>query len=211
MSKYGFIKFCEDNCDSIIKAISSAASHIPPKMNLPDYRFNINNLYCHALTKQFSLGGEGGTLRSSYGVGYDMMFADTDKISVKIQQEVFQRYKKNGIALMVAKDIIMKNCLGKASESKMDLDIDFLLAIQRGKEKSGKVFVGFGAISKHNLNKFIRVCDGDQFKAKIPNSDFEFFSGLQKVDVNADSGFKSELNKRFSEGLAKTYDRILST
>lgn len=210
MDTHGFVNFCKNNPNRFIKAIGLAARNIPPKMNFPDYRFNINNIFCHSLSREFSLGGEGGTLRSAYNEGYDMMYADMIKISVKIQQEIFQREMKNKV-LTCPKELIMKNCLGGNNQDKKDLDLDFLMAIQRGKDKgNGKIFVGFGVISKSKLSELIYTRNQDQIIVKIKNDDLDFYSGLHEIMVNNDANRQSELNRRFSEGLARNYDDILS-
>jgi len=210
MSDYGFIPFCRKECGRIIKAIALAARNIPPKMNFPDYRFQINNVFCHSLSREFSLGGEGGTLRSAYSEGYDMIYADLIKISVKIQQEIFQKEKRNG-ELTCPKEIIMKNCLGGNNLTKQDLDLDFLVAIQRGKDKGdGKLLIGFGVISKAKLAKLIYMRKEDQIIAKMSNDKYDFYSGLQTIELVNDANRQSELNRVFSEGLSKTYDAVLS-
>lgn len=209
---YGFIPFCKKEKDKILRAVELAARNIPPKMNFPDYRFQINNMFCHSLSRTFNLGGEGGTLRSAYNEGYDMLFADTTKISVKIQQAIFQRDKKNK-SLTKAKEIIMKNCLGGNGEKKADLDLDFLMTIQRGQDKGdGKISIGFGIISKPKLNVLLyrRNNGDDQIIARIKNEDYDYFSGLEEVIVDSDPNRQSELNKVFSEGLSKMYDSLLS-
>ena len=206
MNEYGFIPFCLRDNERIFNSIILASTHIPPKMNQPDYRFNINNIFCHSLSKEFSLGGEGGTIRSSYSEGYDMVFGDKTKISVKIQQEIFQR-DKNG-KMLKPKPITMKNCQGENTENKMILDLDFLLAIQRGKFENGRILVGFGVISFEKLRSLLFRGKGEQIKAKILNSEYDYFSGLREISIVSNPDRDSELNKRFSEGLARTYNDI---
>lgn len=208
MKKFGFISFCENEKIKIIDAIKKASTNIPTKMNLPDYRFQINNLFCHSLSKEFTLGGEGGTLRPSYNAGYDMIYADTDKISIKIQKEIFQEKKKN--KLLKPKSIIMKNCLGGNAKDKIDIDLDYLMTIQRGKIVNGKSLIGFGIISKNKLTNLIKVNGDDQIIVKINNEQYDYFSGLENIDVNNEQDRQSELNRVFSLGLSQMYDNILN-
>lgn len=207
MSNHGFIKFCRKNKDKILSAIGNAATNCPPKMNHEDYRFQISNLFCHALDKTFTLGGEGGTLRSVYHTGYDMIFADRDKISIKIQKKVFEREKKRGKGLTLPSKLIVKNCLGCAEHE--DLDMDFLVALQRGDDNNNEsLSIGFGVISKKSLERINYEREGDQIKIRIKNDQFDFFSQLFDI-CGSSSDKKSELNRIFSEGLAQTYDKIL--
>lgn len=214
---YGFIPFCEKEYERILRAICRFSGNIPPKMNEPDYRFNINNLCCHSLSKEFNLGGEGGVLRSSYKPGYDMIFADITKISVKIQEEIFQRENsllKNG-TLTKPKDLVMKNCLGENRKNKGDLDLDYLMAIQRGNDKNGKRLIGFGVLSKEKLIPIIDAREmnsnsGDQIKAKINNDEWDYFSGLYEVETDNSSDRRANLNLVFSKALSEMYDEILA-
>jgi two-component sensor histidine kinase len=48
-------------------------------------------MFCYTISKRVNLGGEGGTLKSTYNIGYDMLYDNKVKISVKIQKETFQR------------------------------------------------------------------------------------------------------------------------
>lgn len=206
MKEYGFVSFCKENEERIIAAIVSAARCIPPKMNDCDYRFNINNMFCHTLAKEFSLGGEGGTLQPCYNEGYDMLFADRTKISIKIQKEIFQRKMKNG-KLTVPKDIVMKNCLGKDNSWKTDLNLDYLMAIQRGKDNgTGTVDIGFAIMSK---DKIVSIVEGDQIKIKVYCDKCDFCSTINVTTINNDPNRLSELNRVFSEGLSSTYDSLL--
>jgi hypothetical protein len=207
MNEYGFVPFCKREGDRIIKTITRASRNIAPKMNLPDYRFNISNLFCHAISKEFTRGGEGGDLRSVYDKGYDLIFADQTKISVKIQQEIFQKSNKNE-TLSVPKDIILKNCLGGNADNRPLVGFDFLLCIQRGKYTSdGVIWVGFGVVSIDKLTKTTLL--GEQIKVKLENQEYDYFSGLHKIILDDNLDRQSEKNRRFTEGISKTYDSLL--
>jgi len=211
MNKYGFIPFCEKNSDILLNCIWLASKSIPPEMNRPDYRFQISNLYCHSIVKKFSLGGEGGTLRPNYEPGSDLVFCDQDKISVKIQKEIFQFQKKNG-SLSKPKSLVLKNSLGNnASTDNYEANFDYLLSIHRGEIENGVIQIGFGALSSAKVKAFlIPKPSADQISCQINNADYEYFSGLREYALEANRDRDTDLNRIFKTGLAKVYDDILA-
>ena len=217
MSERGFIRFAEENKDAILAAIEICATHLPSKMRLQDYRFDKSKFFLHHLLKQFNYGGEGGSLKPRYITGLDFTYGDATDVSAKIQEVIFQREKIRGEGLTEPRIITMVNSLKEnANDGSYDFsNFDYLMAIERGDtaqmEEDGKEYtisVGFGIISSKNLQQFMVDSKNDQVKVKIPNNWYELLK-TKIVSVAYDKNLDSELNDKYSRGLANLWDEIV--
>lgn len=201
-----FIDFCAKEQNNIMSAIKLSSSNIPSCLNSADFRFNISHFICHTLTEMFGTKKE---LKFVFGNGYDILYNDTVKISVKIQQEIFQHNKNNG-ELSVPKKIVVKNCLGENVDIN-DIDLDYVLLIQRGMLKStNRTDIGFGVLSKESLYKNNINVFGDQIIVNVENKYLDYYSGLYNNYVNIDDKYQKKLNSIFIRNMKRTFNSILT-
>ena len=203
-----FITFCKENRERIIKAVCDAVSHIPPKMNDADYRFQISGFICYVLEKHFPF------LKHTPSKGFDILYECLKRISLKAQREIYQRVHKRGKknnenpTLTEPKVLVMTNKLGDNAASTLEDNFDYLLTIQRGvPDKNGIYQIGFGVVAYGNIPAV--NLSGDQLKVKIFNNQYDYFSGIEEVKIVLTPEIESELNKRFMEGMDNIYENIL--
>jgi len=202
-----FIRFCRLEHNNILKSIEMASRGIPPEMNKPDYRFHISHLLCYTIVKPY-VGKN--VLESSYNVGYDLMYNNKDRISVKIQTYMFQQpLKKSPNRLTTAKSIVIKNKLGNNSQDPdvHDLEFDYLMTIQRGNNRKGTMDIGFAVISREDIPNL--RSSGDQITTSIPNDGYNYFSGLHSVSNKNYLDIGNKLDKEFHNGLGIIYNNLL--
>lgn len=200
-----FVTFGKENRESLIKTICKAVSHIPPRMNDADYRFQISGFICYVLEKYFP------NLKHTPSKGYDILYECLKRISLKAQREIYQRKSKksrNGNELTLPKVLVMTNKLGDNAATTLADNFDYLLSIQRGvPSDNGYYQVGFGIIAYKNIPTI--ASKGDQLKVTIYNHQYDYFSGVEEVKIALTTEIEDELNKRFMEGMASTYEKIL--
>ena len=200
-----FVIFGKENREQLIRAICKAVSHIPPKMNDADYRFQISSFICYVLEKYFP------SLKHTPSKGYDILHECLQRISLKAQREIYQRHNKRikkEFVLTQPKELVMSNKLGDNAATTLTDNFDYLLSIQRGVLTGDGIYqIGFGIIGYKNIPMINSA--GDQLKVKIYNNQYEYFSGVEEVRIVLTEEIENELNKRFLDGMASTYERIL--
>ena len=209
---YGFVNWCQNEKDVLLDCIYTFASHIPSIMCKADFRHNISHFGCHVISRQYNKFGSGDTISSAKENGYDLIWSNKSRISVKIQEQCFQRKKKLSEELTTAPAIILKNKLGGNKDTPLDFEFDYLMSIQRGKTRSEIIPLAFGVISKEKLANHIMVASGDQIKVKLQNNQYDFFSGIKEYDckINSNIDRDADLNHVFCNNLELIFEALCS-
>jgi hypothetical protein len=192
VKEFDFLNFVKNNESKILDVIERCSQRLPSVLKELDNRFALGSYFPSMLIDQL-----GFPLTLTESIGYDMLYEKRVRLSVKSQAEIFQRQKKDG-TLTLPNPIVMVNSLKKSQENKSVKyefsNFEYLLVIQRGQESRNKHIIGFGIISRENLNKFIMLHNNDQIKVRIPNDGYEFIS-LRKSSLIWDAEKDNRLNK----------------
>lgn len=155
----------------------------------PDERWAMSQIVCTKLAETFP-----GRMTVSEEQGHDLLFSLIDngilRISVKIEQAIFQEMRKNGRALLKPRKITMTNARSRESAERPRDDFDVLLAIQRGPLKGGRregrYMVRFGAVQNGLWlqEKYVTNKDSQQ-QVAIANEEWVqhgFLSGETEIE-----------------------------
>ena len=201
---YTFIDFVRNNTSKFFGAFNTFAQTAPTLFDVPDHRM-LKGLYsCSCLERQFGCGPD-YILRNEPAVGYDMLFHNGIKVSVKTMNKVFQRpWKYSSEKLTNAGNLMVRNKLGCVTNS-TDQDYDYMIVAQTGFNKTTNTYdIGFAVATYETVCNNIINTNNDQIVANIENSGWDYFSGIEtywhSTDVNKQNViFKTRLNDLFTE------------
>ena len=198
MMTNNIVDYCKDNSEMIVGSIALAAKTMPTSMNNPENRFEIDKFFCSVLIDN------GFNVKETFLNSYDVTTSLGERISIKIQKDVFQQLKKNGKGDKKPKTLIMKNCLGANRNSGMDFD--YLLVIQRGDKVVNNGTVGFAVVNKEKI-KDKCFFNGDQLTLKVLNNEYDYISDTKNVEYFSDSEME-KINQHYVNGKKNIYRSI---
>jgi hypothetical protein len=169
-----FLSFVKQNSERFLNVAETFAMSVAPLMNQFDKRWMISNLFVHIICDEFKndIFDTTGSQK-----GFDLLYHDGIKISVKSGTNVFQRYKKSGTEFTNAK-IILKNGMG---DNKISNPIfDYLLTVSRNYNTQLKRYeYGFGVVNLDTVLEYSKPSKkGDQIISSIPNHAYDYYSGI---------------------------------
>lgn len=197
-----FITFCEKEKELLLLSLVDIISCIPSTMNLLDNRFDISNFYCNELARDF-----GNILSEDKSVGYDMLYDHTERISIKFKNRVYQRPLADGVTLGKIPSIAVKNFLSTVNRSMEVSGFDYLLAVEKDiNKKNGMMGVGFSVATPGTVQRnVVKNSKSDQLLVKIPNDDWDYFSGVYNFNVDMND---AKQNRRYEYGKKLMYDLL---
>ncbi len=173
-----FATFAKINADKFMRATETFAKSVAPSMNQMDRRWMIGNLCLSIITKEFS---DDLTAPDGSQKGFDVLYHNGVKISVKSGNLMFQKVRADGSGLTNPPNIILKNGLG--NRDIVNPVFDYLLTIQRHYNfKANRYECGYGVVSKKVVLEHSSPSKkGDQVISNIPNEAYDYFSGIHYI------------------------------
>ncbi len=187
------LNYCKKEKERLFEIFYVIISTIPQKVYRDaDFRFEIGHHFSIFLD-------EWTGLKENLDVGYDMVFENGLRVSIKHQQELFGRPVLRGKGFTKPKEIALKNC--RTTENK-NTDItqilDCLLAVEGRRFNKGLVSIRFALASKDTVQKYVKdKANTDQLVVKIPDNEWEFDSGARefKMEPNEKEMFRNWNNR----------------
>jgi hypothetical protein len=201
-----FSDFVRAHEEALLRNIAAATAGMPALMSKADYRFQISNLFCHALVKPYSGGGEHGALESAYSEGFDLSYARLCRVSVKVQKQIF------GTARRRPSNIILKNSLGRVVSEKDNRqycpNFDYLMAIERGVPQSS-ITVSVGVLAAADISKYLIGTSSDQIKCRVPSEGWTVRLGPRTFQTRWTPTEAERATAAFQTRLSEMYDELL--
>lgn len=180
------LEWCHEN-DLRLLNVCRFLAGICEGYNKPDERWAMSQVACDAMAKAFGAK----VIRVAERQGFDLLFHVAEgrwiRISVKVEQHVFQEEAKKTREDLRPGVVVMTNPKSAASAHRQRTDFDALLVIQRGPLKrghrNGRYVVRYGVVpngewlqSKYCTNK------DSQQTVKITNQEWSEYGFLGSED-----------------------------
>lgn len=207
------IKYLKRYSGRFLQKIERYSKRTPKSMSQLDYR-SLMGLYFNDIIFELNKPNTDPLFVSKRSIGYDVIYSPSgEKISIKSQQEIFQRKLKNKDGLTKPKSVVLQNKLGKKAGIKdiQDLEFDVLLLIQRGNfsdKNKDKVEVAWGIVEKDRITLDFIHTQGEQILYKVSNESLSYFSGFRTFDRDFELEEKAE--QAFKSGIDKLFKRTKS-
>lgn len=203
LTSYTFVDFIRFNEERFAQTFYNVVKGVPDSMNCGDYRMLISDMYSRTLDRNFY------QLKDCKSIGYDMLYNNSLRISMKtMQTKLFQRPKLRGEGLTTPTTIVLKNKLSTGdNDTNTDLYCDYLFGVSAFYDKkTGEYVISFGVVPFGVVKKYIPVkSDNDQVKVCIPNDEWSFISKTYRIHTPKTAEQEERKNNVLNTGLDNIY------